>query len=163
MGSSEEMTGEGQAMPRGGVSPHAGVLAGGRGADPGLAGGDIGAHAQVAGLSADPTEAHHCHLCPALVPEQADQRASRVTLVEARRADRSGGSRAKADFREHRDQEGLGAGAGDGGTQGKLFGAPGVQAGASSLICPVGSPAYQLYLPIFFFFFFFEASETQRG
>ena len=122
MGSSEEMMGEGQAMPRGGVSPRAGVSAGGRGADPGLAGRDIGAHARVAGLSADPTEAHHCHLCPALVLERADQGTSRVTLVEARRADRSGGSLAEADFREYRDREGLGAGAGDGGTQASSLG-----------------------------------------
>lgn len=149
-------------MPQRGVSPRAGVSAGGRGTDPGLAGGDPGTHARVAGLSTDSTEAHHCRLHPVLVLKRADQGTSRVTLVEARRADRSRGSRAEADFREHRDREGLDAGAGEQGTQGKLFGAPGVQAGASSLICPVGSPAYQLYLPLFFFFFF-EASEAQRG
>lgn len=75
-------------MPRGGVSPRAGVSAGGRGTDPGLAGGDW--RTRLGGwLSTAPTEAHHCHPHPALVPERADQGASRVTLEDARRADRS--------------------------------------------------------------------------
>lgn len=79
---------------------------------------------RVAGFSTDPTEAHHCRLHPVLVLKWADQGTSRLTLVEARRADRSRGSRAEADFREHRDREGRDAGAGERGTQGKLFGAP---------------------------------------
>ena len=76
-------------MPQGGVSPHTGVSAGGHGADPGLAGGDW--RTLPGGwLSTAPSDAHHCHLQPALVPERADQGASRVTLEDGRRADRSG-------------------------------------------------------------------------
>lgn len=70
-----------------------------------------------------------------------------------------GCAQAKADFGEHRDREGLDAGLGRGHT-GKLSGAPGGQVGAPSLICPVGSPVEQLYLPLFCFF---EASEAQKG
>ena len=63
-----------------------------------------------------------------------------------------GCARARADFGKRSDREGLGVGPGRGPTGG--------QAGAPSLICPVGSPAEQLYLPLFCFF---EASEAQKG
>lgn len=64
--------------------------------DPGLVGGDPGVHPWESGLSAAPAEAHHCHLHPALVLELTDQWASRVTLKEAKTANRSSGAQVYA-------------------------------------------------------------------